>query len=163
MALEWLRGHTLDALLSQRRADGQTTLEPKEALALLKPVIEAVAFGHRLGVVHRDLKPANIFVCEYSGPPVACPHRCGTWGDLGTRVRCGDLWAPASGRQALDPFVKMRTCRSQRFDSGPLQRGRPVQPLPVCRERLLQSFRRGRLAAIVDPFGTAVLVSHRVQ
>src|SRR6188472_2824722 len=56
MALEWLEGETLERELDRRRGAGGRT--SAETVALLRPVIEAVAYAHRRGVVHRDIKPA---------------------------------------------------------------------------------------------------------
>jgi serine/threonine protein kinase len=67
MALEWLDGETLAHELDRRRGAGGRT--PAEAVALLRPVIEAVAYAHRRGVVHRDIKPANIMVVESDAGP----------------------------------------------------------------------------------------------
>ena len=63
MALEWVDGETLETWLLRRR--GQTPslrLAPADALALLRPVLQALAFAHRQGIVHRDLKPGNVMV-----------------------------------------------------------------------------------------------------
>jgi arabinogalactan oligomer/maltooligosaccharide transport system substrate-binding protein len=38
-----------------------------EALALLRPVAEALDYAHRQGIVHRDLKPANILLDQERG------------------------------------------------------------------------------------------------
>jgi eukaryotic-like serine/threonine-protein kinase len=62
MALEWLEGETLATRLRRRREAGATGLPPREALALLRPVLEALAYAHGQGVVHRDVKPSNIMV-----------------------------------------------------------------------------------------------------
>src|SRR5436190_4669518 len=67
MALEWLDGETLADELDRRRVAGGRT--PAETVALLRPVIEAVAYAHRRGVVHRDIKPANIMVVESDAGP----------------------------------------------------------------------------------------------
>ncbi len=57
--LEWIEGATLDATLRSPEAGPRS---PREVLALLRPVFEAIASAHEAGVVHRDLKPANVMV-----------------------------------------------------------------------------------------------------
>ncbi len=57
IAQELLVGETLRALLSRRGR-----LHHDEAVALMRPVIDALVAAHDAGVVHRDLKPENIFV-----------------------------------------------------------------------------------------------------
>jgi eukaryotic-like serine/threonine-protein kinase len=60
IALEWLTGATLrDELLARRGRGGRS---PAECLALLKPILSALALVHAAGVAHRDLKPANIML-----------------------------------------------------------------------------------------------------
>lgn len=54
--MQFVDGQTL----SQRLADGP--LPPREAAALLLPVVEAVQAAHEQGVLHRDLKPSNILI-----------------------------------------------------------------------------------------------------
>ena len=70
IALQWLEGRTLDAMLLERRLGSMPPLEPAAALALLRPVMEGITFAHQSGVVHRDLKPANIFLHEQAGRQV---------------------------------------------------------------------------------------------
>ena len=60
IALEWIDGETLEAALNARRGRGGRS--PEEALALLRPIFEAVQAAHSLGIAHRDLKPANILI-----------------------------------------------------------------------------------------------------
>jgi formylglycine-generating enzyme required for sulfatase activity/serine/threonine protein kinase len=62
LVLEWLEGSDLETALGQR-ARSFTELE---ALALLRPAVEAIAKAHGMSpaVAHRDLKPANLFVVE---------------------------------------------------------------------------------------------------
>ncbi|HEY4394198.1 MAG TPA: serine/threonine-protein kinase [Polyangia bacterium] len=67
MALEWLDGETLETDLDRRRGQGGRT--PAEAVALLRPVVEAMAYAHRYGVVHRDIKPANMMTVMTEGGP----------------------------------------------------------------------------------------------
>ena len=47
MALEWLEGRTLAALLAEERAQGRPPRTAAGALELLRPVLQAVAFAHR--------------------------------------------------------------------------------------------------------------------
>jgi hypothetical protein len=68
MALEWLEGVTLEQDLDGRRGAGGRSLA--ETQALLRPVIEAVAYAHRRGVVHRDIKPANIMIVPTDAGPI---------------------------------------------------------------------------------------------
>ncbi len=64
MALEWLDGVTLDAHLQSDPGSGRS---PREVLALLTPVLEAMACAHARGIAHRDLKPSNIMVSPAAG------------------------------------------------------------------------------------------------
>ena len=57
IAMRLVRGRDLRTLL---REDGP--LEPAEALALLRPIAEALDAAHALGLVHRDVKPGNVLV-----------------------------------------------------------------------------------------------------
>jgi serine/threonine protein kinase len=68
MALEWLDGETLESDLERRRGQGGRTVA--EAVALLRPVLEALAYAHRYGVVHRDIKPANMMAVMTERGPI---------------------------------------------------------------------------------------------
>jgi len=57
LVMEYLTGENLADLLKHRGP-----LPMQEAVALILPILSAVAEGHRRGVFHRDLKPQNIFV-----------------------------------------------------------------------------------------------------
>ncbi|MCA9670446.1 MAG: serine/threonine protein kinase [Myxococcales bacterium] len=59
MAMERLRGRTLDALLNE-----QKKLEPMRAVFIAHQICSAIAAVHERGVIHRDLKPANVFLCD---------------------------------------------------------------------------------------------------
>ncbi len=58
LVMELLEGQTLELLM--RRRGGR--LPVKEALPILRSLLEALGYTHALGVWHRDLKPGNIFV-----------------------------------------------------------------------------------------------------
>ena len=57
LVFEYIVGKTLDQLIQKRGA-----LPPREAVALMLDVLDAVAAAHAAGVVHRDLKPANVLI-----------------------------------------------------------------------------------------------------
>lgn len=61
MALEWIEGRTLAELLRQ---SPRVEWSPRDALELLRPVIEALAEAHAHGIAHRDVAPNNIIVSE---------------------------------------------------------------------------------------------------
>ncbi len=62
IAMEMLRGHDLAHEISQKGP-----LSPKRAFVLFRPVLDALAEGHRLGIVHKDLKPENLFLTDPGG------------------------------------------------------------------------------------------------
>lgn len=57
LVMEYVPGRTLRALL-----DDQGQLSPRQALALLDPVIEGLAAAHAAGLIHRDVKPENVLL-----------------------------------------------------------------------------------------------------
>ncbi len=61
MALEFLTGETLTAVLKRGRLD--TT----RCLYMIRQVLKSLAEAHSKGIIHRDLKPDNIFVCDIYG------------------------------------------------------------------------------------------------
>lgn len=65
LAMERLQGSTLAWHLASLPGSG--ALSVKEALSLFRPLCEAVARLHQVGLVHRDLKPENVFLREH-GP-----------------------------------------------------------------------------------------------
>lgn len=74
IALEWLEGQTLDALINARAARFEPPLSFKEAVRLLTPVARALERAHHFPgpsgevcILHRDMKPENVFVVEQHG------------------------------------------------------------------------------------------------
>ncbi len=65
MALEFLRGKTLESVL----ATGHV-LDWREALRTIARVAEALHHAHAHGIVHRDVKPANIMILASGEPKV---------------------------------------------------------------------------------------------
>jgi serine/threonine protein kinase len=61
MALEYLPGRTLDAVLSTQGA-----LPWKQAARIVSQLADALSHAHSQGVIHRDIKPANIMVLDDS-------------------------------------------------------------------------------------------------
>jgi serine/threonine protein kinase len=78
MALEWLEGRTLDALIIQRAEKGRPPLSLENLVRLLTPVAAALEQAHNLPgtngpetVIHRDMKPENLFIARIGGHDVA--------------------------------------------------------------------------------------------
>jgi eukaryotic-like serine/threonine-protein kinase len=57
--MKLVKGQTLAALLSQRRAPAD---DRPRLLSIALQVTQALAYAHAKGVIHRDLKPANVMV-----------------------------------------------------------------------------------------------------
>jgi len=57
IAMEYVRGHTLHAIIQERGALGLGY-----AITIVGPVAAALDYAHRQGAVHRDIKPQNIMI-----------------------------------------------------------------------------------------------------
>ncbi|MEO8635269.1 MAG: serine/threonine-protein kinase [Gemmatimonadales bacterium] len=64
-AMPFVEGESLAALLRRQGA-----LTPERAIALLKPLLEALSHAHGQGLIHRDIKPDNIMIEASSGRPL---------------------------------------------------------------------------------------------
>ena len=91
MALEWLDGVTLDDDLRERAGVGRS---PREALELLRPAFDGLAFAHDAGVSHRDVKPSNVMLVKAArgAPPLRVI-------DFGI-AKADDALGPSSGATA---------------------------------------------------------------
>jgi serine/threonine protein kinase len=65
LAMELLGGKSLADLIE--RSKGGRRLTVKRALAIMRPVLDALEYAHTRGVVHRDMKPENIMVIPNRG------------------------------------------------------------------------------------------------
>ncbi|MGB3445022.1 MAG: PASTA domain-containing protein [Actinophytocola sp.] len=72
LVMELVDGGTLRDLLNERGA-----LDVPTALAIIEPVLSALAAAHRAGLVHRDVKPENVLI--------------GHGGEGGSTVKVGDF------------------------------------------------------------------------
>ncbi len=59
LVMELVEGGTLRELLRERGP-----MPPHAAVAVIRPVLEALAVAHRAGLVHRDIKPENILISD---------------------------------------------------------------------------------------------------
>jgi serine/threonine-protein kinase len=59
LAMEYVPGHTLRDVVRK-----EAPMAPQRALALLEPVVSALAAAHRAGIVHRDVKPENVLIAD---------------------------------------------------------------------------------------------------
>lgn len=65
LVFEYVPGKNLGDYL---RANGPLT--PVKAIAIINPVLDAIAHAHAAGIIHRDLKPSNILIDEGGVPRV---------------------------------------------------------------------------------------------
>ncbi len=63
LLMPYYRGEALHTLL---RRSG--TLTAEETLALVLPLLDALEYNHRQGVIHQDIKPANIYITDTGSP-----------------------------------------------------------------------------------------------
>ena len=59
LAMELVSGHTLRDVIRK-----ESPMPPTRALALIEPVLSALASAHRAGLIHRDIKPENVLIAD---------------------------------------------------------------------------------------------------
>ena len=59
MVMEYVRGETLDNVISRRG-----TLPCEQAITLFCQALDGIDHAHRFGVIHRDIKPANMMLTD---------------------------------------------------------------------------------------------------
>jgi len=124
-AMKFVRGVTLLAFMdearrqitAQGRPEGSHSL--KARVETLVPVLNALAYAHRRGVVHRDLKPENIMVGRFGEVLVM---------DWGIARLVG---SPASAREPdLSPAADSSGARPVVPDPEPVPADDPASPVP---------------------------------
>ena len=59
LVMELVAGHTLRDVIRD-----EAPVPPVRALALMEPIVSALAAAHRSGLIHRDIKPENVLIAD---------------------------------------------------------------------------------------------------
>lgn len=64
-AMPFIEGKSLGEMVG-----GQGPLDSVRVIEIMLPVLDALAYAHRHGIIHRDIKPDNIVIDQMSGRPL---------------------------------------------------------------------------------------------
>ena len=59
LAMEYIPGHTLRDMIRK-----EAPMAPGKALAMIDPILSALAAAHQAGMIHRDVKPENVLLAS---------------------------------------------------------------------------------------------------
>ena len=82
LLMPFYKGEALDTLLQRGGAFSED-----EALALSRPLLDALDYLHRHGVIHQDIKPANVYITEDGTPILLDFGAAGQWLEASASVR----------------------------------------------------------------------------
>ena len=148
LAMEYVPGHTLRDVIRK-----ESPMPATKALALIEPILSALAAAHQAGIIHRDIKPENVLIADDGRVKVA---------DFGlARAVSADTQHTATGgradRHRLLPRARAGRRRPRRRPRRRLRRrGRALRAAhrpQAARGRLphpgrLQARPRGRAGAV---------------
>ena len=92
LLMPYYRGEALHKLLAR-----SGTFTEEEALALARPLLDALEYLHGQGVIHQDIKPANIYITE-DGAPILLDFGAAAQGRLGSEGYAAAEQSEAQGR-----------------------------------------------------------------
>jgi len=110
IAMELLRGESMEALLKRRFAEGRGLTEA-ETLDIAIPVLSSLAEAHATGLVHRDLKPANIFLTEAPDGSTVVKVL-----DFGIARTADSSLTLGGNMPGTPPFMSPEQCRGEKLD-----------------------------------------------
>lgn len=111
LVFEYVPGKNLGDTL---RSSGAMT--PVKAIAILGPVLDAMAHAHAAGIIHRDLKPSNILIDE-DGTPRVMDFGIAARGEASSNQGEAFMGTPA---YMAPEYIARRECseRSDVFSAG---------------------------------------------
>ena len=78
LAMEYVRGRNLDALVSDHAARGEY-VPTHRGVTILRQIAEGLASLHAAGIVHRDVKPSNVMIEQGTGRTVLLDLGLARW------------------------------------------------------------------------------------